>query len=96
MRSTAAPRSLPTGPLIVGYGTRCDGLGVGGGDDTILAEASRGVNVIVWFAVQLVFNDTTNKPLVRGGPNATCVASVARELRRRKLPTSHMISIGGW
>lgn len=94
--SSAGARSrLPAGPLIVGYGTRCDGKSQFG-DAKMLAEAVAGVNVIVWFATNLARDEASGRPVVQGGPNATCVALVARELRRRALPTAHMISIGGW
>jgi hypothetical protein len=84
------PRRLPAGPLIVGYGTSaCD-------ERKMIAEAVSGVNVIIWFAITLGTDASTGKPAVRGGQNHTCVAAVAAELRRRGLPTSHMISVGGW
>ena len=43
-----------------------------------------------------LIRDDTGKAVVQGGPNATCVALVAAELRRRRLPTAHLISVGGW
>ena len=93
--SAGLAQRLPSGSLIVGYGTRCDGKSAVG-DDLMVAEAANGVNVIVWFASNLVRDATTGKPVVQSGLNTTCVALVARELRRRGLPTAHMISIGGW
>ena len=87
--AASTPRSLPPGPLIVGYGTAaCD-------QEKMISEAMAGVNVIIWFATNLV-KGADGRPEVVGGQNHTCVAEVARELRRRKLPTAHMISIGGW
>ena len=84
----ALPRQLPSGPLIVGY-TGCD-------QQKVLAEAAKGVNVIIWFASNLVRNATTGQPQVATGLNHTCVAEVAQELRRRRLPTAHMLCVGGW
>lgn len=82
-------RELPKGPLIVGYGTAaCD-------QEQMIAEAVAGVNVIIWFATALK-KGADGQPTVTGGQNHTCVAQVARELRRRNLRTAHMISIGGW
>jgi hypothetical protein len=82
------PRRLPSGPLIVGY-TGCD-------QQKVIAEAAKGVNVIIWFASNLVRNATTGQPQVATGLNHTCVAEVAQELRRRRLPTAHMLCVGGW
>eukprot|EP00039_Didymoeca_costata_P021634 m.345026 g.345026 ORF g.345026 m.345026 type:complete len:382 (+) comp25680_c0_seq1:131-1276(+) len=88
-----SPRHLPKGPLIVGYAPgSCDE-----NQHQIIEEAEKGVNVIIWFATILIRNATTGLPQIQGGPNNhTCVAAVAQELRRRQLPTAHMISIGGW
>ena len=82
------PRRLPSGPLIVGY-TGCD-------QQKVIAEAAKGVNVVIWFASNLVRNATTGQPQVATGLNHTCVAEVAQELRRRRLPTAHMLCVGGW
>ena len=57
--------------------------------------AAHGVNVIIWFAIQLVTSATNDKPAVVGGPNLTCVASVAASLRARNLSTHPFISVGG-
>jgi len=82
------PRRLPNGPLIIGY-TGCD-------QQTVIREAVKGVNVIIWFASNLVRNATTGQPQVATGLNHTCVAEVAQKLRRQRLPTAHMLCVGGW
>ena len=63
------PRRLPSGPLIVGY-TGCD-------QQKVIAEAAKGVNIVIWFASNLVRNATTGQPQVATGLNHTCVAEVA-------------------
>ena len=84
-------RSLPSGNLILAYATSCSNDGA-----TALAEAREGVNVIVWFATNLVKNTTTGKAGITYGLNSTCVAFVAKTLRDEGLETAHLISIGGW
>ena len=88
----SAPRALPAGKLIVGYafcGSEANALNA-------IAEAVKGVNVLIWFSTSLSRIDPTTGQANNVGPNHTCVAQVAKELRARQLPTAHMISIGGW
>ena len=65
-------------------------------DVKIMKAARDGANVIVWFAIGMVVDAHTFKPTIVGGPNLTCVANAAMELRRQNLPTHHFISVGGW
>mmetsp|Transcript_29264 Transcript_29264/g.59860 ORF Transcript_29264/g.59860 Transcript_29264/m.59860 type:complete len:366 (-) Transcript_29264:141-1238(-) len=81
---------LLEGPVIVGY----QNWGACDRNDTITAVAG-GVNVVIWFAVNLVANES-GEPGVDGGPDYDCVASVAAELDNLGLQTTHLISIGGW
>jgi hypothetical protein len=89
----AAPRSLPEGPLILAYATHCTSFE----DDVtqhILSEAENGANVLIWFAISLGRKENSSKPYIHYGLNSTCVAMVAKTLRDRGLPTTHLISIG--
>lgn len=83
-----APR-LPEN-LVVGYASwnECD--------DRVLHAARQGVNVIVWFAINLVSASQTGRPAISGGPDLTCVRNMRAALEADGLPTVHMISIGGW
>ena len=83
-------RTLPDGNLILAYATSCVDDGA-----TVLAEAREGVNVIVWFATNLV-RDSNGKAAITYGLNSTCVAVVAKTLRSEGLETTHLVSIGGW
>jgi hypothetical protein len=65
-----------------------------GCSDKVLHEALAGVNVINWFAANLAVVGGT--PRIQLGLNLSCVAHVANELRKRGLPTAHILSIGGW
>lgn len=65
------------------------------GDGKIEAAAANGVNLVIWFALSLVLGDR-GEPLIKGGPNLTCVARTAALLEKRGLPTTHFVSIGGW
>ncbi len=62
-------------------------------EKTIVA-AAQGVNVIMWFAVNLAAD--AGLPQITGGPDPLCVAEVAEELEALNLTTTHLLSIGGW
>jgi len=80
---------LPRGPLIVGYSQygKCNQMNID--------AARNGVNVIIWFAINMVSNNQ-GEPVIEGGPDYTCVANVAKTLRDSNLNTTHLMSIGGW
>ena len=78
------PRALPN-PMIAGYPSW------GECGPEVTAAARNGVNVIIWFAINL---SPSSPPA--GGPNLTCVADVKRALAAAALPTTHLVSIGGW
>lgn len=82
--------SLPEGPLIIGY----QNWGACDENETITAVSS-GVNVLIWFAINLIKTDE-GLPGISGGPNTDCFASLANELDNMGLITTHLISIGGW
>jgi len=87
--SEAPPlRQLPSGALLVAYAPQCN-------TSVIVDAARRGVNVIIWFSINLEVQ-ADGKPVITNGPNPACVAETAAELRRMGLETTHMISIGGW
>ena len=85
----ATHRILPE-KLIVGYPSW------GECDPKVIQAAQQGVNVIIWFAINLITNDTTGMPIISGGPDYKCVAQTASYLKENNLPAIHLISIGGW
>jgi hypothetical protein len=76
--------------IIVGYANwnQCD--------ESILEAVKNGVNVIIWFAINLSTDSTTGKPLITNGPNWYDVAIMRNEIQELNLNTIHLISIGGW
>ncbi len=85
--SAPTSRYLPPGPLNMGYaGGPCEGM---------VDAAKSGLNVIFWFAINLSV-DSSGQPVVTSGPDLDCVANVSATLRAMQLPTTHMITVGGW
>jgi len=82
-------RVLPEN-LIVGYASwsECD--------DKLVTAVEEGVNVLIWFAINLLANETTGEPVITGGPDLTCVKEIQATIRAKNLPTIHLISVGGW
>jgi hypothetical protein len=82
-------RKLPTGKLIVGYANwnQCD--------EKIVEAVQHGVNVVIWFSINLLV-DEHGQPAVGNGPDMACVASKVKRIRDLGLECVHLISIGGW
>ena len=80
---------LPTS-LIVGYcnWNQCD--------DSIVARVEEGVNVIIWFSINLAVDVKTGEPAVTNGPDMKCVAGIVNRIRDLGLQCTHLISVGGW
>lgn len=76
--------------IIVGYANwnQCD--------ESILEAVKSGVNVVIWFAINLSTDLTTGKPLITNGPNWNDVAIMINRIKELNLDTIHLISIGGW
>ena len=87
---TKERRKLPPGKLIVGYANwnQCD--------EKILDAVQAGVNVVIWFSINLVVDKITGLPTIENGPDYHCVAKMIQKIRQLDLPTTHLISIGGW
>jgi hypothetical protein len=85
----AGKRYLPPGPLNMGYAPNCNATNV-------LRAIQTGLNVVFWFAINIDVNATTGAPAITGAPDLDCVAAVASAARARGLPTTHMITVGGW
>jgi len=89
-RPLASAEPLPNiGSIIGAYGNwnQCD--------DQMFRTAEAGANVLFWFAADLVA-PAGGPPEIATGLDLGCVANVSRTLRQLGLPTTHVLSIGGW
>jgi nucleoside-diphosphate-sugar epimerase len=73
-------------PVIVGYASwnECD--------KKIIHAVEQGVNVVMWFAINLALNSSTGLPAITGGPDMDCVAYVVRSIDELGLDTLHIVS----
>ncbi|KAJ3347052.1 hypothetical protein HDU91_006864 [Kappamyces sp. JEL0680] len=86
MAAAVAARAHLPDALIVGYANwnQCD--------QGLVAAAENGVNVLIWFSVDLLWNNATGARIDRG-PDWECY----RRIRTKMDPALvHLISIGGW
>lgn len=77
-------------PLIVGYANwnQCD--------EGIVGAVKDGVNVVIWFSINLALDPNSGLPAVQGGPDMDCVGGIVKRLKELNLPVIHLMSIGGW
>lgn len=64
-------------------------------DGMIVRAVEQGVNVVIWFSIDLC-RDSNGKPTIGRGPDWERVADRIKEIRDRNLDCIHLISIGGW
>ena len=64
-------------------------------DDSIVDAVRRGVNVVIWFSIDLIKN-RDGKAAVQRGPNMDEVARLVAKIRDLNLECVHLMSIGGW
>ncbi len=93
MSSFTQARTIPPLPerVIVGYANwnQCD--------ETIIRAVEDGVNVVIWFSINLAVDGDTGRPTITNGPDMGCVAERVREMRDKGFTdVVHLISIGGW
>jgi hypothetical protein len=89
---TARRRKELPEKLIVGY---CNW---GQADDAVIEAVRDGVNVLIWFSIDLTVDETTGNPSIGGRhmPPLHAVATIAQRMREEGLECLHLLSIGGW
>lgn len=94
-----SPRSTPQVALpdkiISGYANwgQCD--------EQLVQACADGVNVLIWFSINLAYDDDAGAPIMTGPATGAayydCVASIVRQIRHQvDHDVLHLVSIGGW
>ena len=65
-------------------------------DDLIFETVKKGLNVVIWFSVELKENEKTKKPEIFGGPDYQCVGQMVKKIRQAGYHVVHLLSVGGW
>lgn len=64
-------------------------------DEKVISAVRDGVNVIVWFSVNIAKGED-GRCSIEGGPDYEQVAKIAKELKEEGREVVHLMSIGGW
>ena len=65
-------------------------------DEKIFEAVQNGLNVIIWFSVDMSSNPDKTKPEFSRGPNYTEVAKMTKRFKDNNYQIINLISIGGW
>ena len=65
-------------------------------DEKIFEAVQNGLNVIIWFQIDLGATPDKSKPAFLKGPDYSCVAKMVEKIKKHKYKVVHLISAGGW
>ena len=65
-------------------------------DEKIFEAVENGLNLIIWFSIDMASNEDNTKPLFTRGPNFEDVAKMVKRFKDNKYKVINLISIGGW
>ena len=86
------PRETPQLPkkLKIGYASwhECD--------EKIFEAVKNGLNVVIWFSINMSSNSDGTKPEFTGGPDYAEVAKMIKRFKDSNYQVINLISIGGW
>lgn len=63
----------------------------------MITSVRNGVNVIIWFSIDLVKDNETGDAYIGRGPDMACVAKIVHQIRQEGFhEVVHLIAVGGW
>ena len=65
-------------------------------DQKIFEAVQNGLNVIIWFSVDMAANENNSGPSFKGGPDYSCVSNMIKKFKDNDYTVINLISIGGW
>ena len=66
-------------------------------DDMIIDAVKNGLNIVIWFSIDMTTDPVTKKPKFARGPDYKKVASQIKKMKQQGYTdVIHLISIGGW
>ena len=69
-------------------------------DEGLVQAAEDGLNVLIWFSINLAVDEETGLQAMTGPATGVayydCVAGVVAEIEEKGLEVVHIISVGGW
>ena len=65
-------------------------------DEKIFEAVENGINVLIWFSIDMSSDETNKKPKFTRGPNYDDVAKMVEKIKKNNYDIINLISIGGW
>ena len=65
-------------------------------DEKIFEAVQNGLNVIIWFSVDMSASEDNKKPVFKRGPNYEDVAKMIKRFKDNNYSVINLMSIGGW
>ena len=65
-------------------------------DEKIYEAVQNGLNVIIWFSVDMAANEDNTKPIFKRGPNYEDVGKMIKRFKDNNYSVINLLSIGGW
>lgn len=65
-------------------------------DEKIFNAVQHGLNVVIWFSIDMSSNDDNSKPQFKRGPNYAEVSKMIKRFKDNNYQVINLISIGGW
>ena len=65
-------------------------------DEKIFEAVQNGLNVVIWFQLNLASNEDGSFPIFQGGPDYSCVAKMVKRFKDNGYSVINLISAGGW
>ena len=65
-------------------------------DEKIFEAVQNGLNVIIWFSVDMSASEDNKRPIFKRGPNYEDVAKMIKRFKDNNYSVINLISIGGW
>ena len=65
-------------------------------DEKIYEGVQNGLNVIIWFSIDMASNEDNTKPMFKRGPNYEDVGKMIKRFKDNNYSVINLLSIGGW
>ena len=65
-------------------------------DEKIYESVENGINIIIWFSIDLISHPETKKPFISRGLNYEKLSKITKKIKENNYNVINLISIGGW
>ena len=65
-------------------------------DEKLYEAVENGINIIIWFSIDLISHPETKKPFISRGLNYEKLSKITKKIKENNYNIINLISIGGW